>query len=82
MVEVDGHAYAADLTAKDLATSAAQQAMVDATHVQPIKKKREQQDKIVELFRSGAITQEEVNKLMSAQLPQQGQLREDNKTSC
>lgn len=77
IVEVDGHAYAADLTAEDVATSAAQQAMVDATHVQPIKKTREHQDKIVELFRSGAITQEEVNKLMSAQLPQKGQPREE-----
>ena len=77
MVIVDGAAYASDLTAEDLASSAAQQAMVDATHVQPIKKTREQQDKIVELFKAGKITQEEVNNLMAPQLPDQGQPREE-----
>ena len=77
MVVVDGGAYASDLTAEDLATSAARQSMVDATHVQPIRKTPEQQAKILELFKAGAISQEDVNRLMSPQVPDQGQPRQE-----
>ena len=77
MVIVDGAAYASDLTAEELAASAARQAMVDATHVEPIRKTPEQQAKILEMYKAGEITHEEVDRLMAPQLPDQGQTREE-----
>ena len=77
MVEIDGGLLSADTTAEELAALAAHQSMVKATHVRPIRKTPEQQAKILELFKAGAISQEDVNRLMSPQVPDQGQPREE-----